>query len=173
MGVRHRLSDLVVVLVATALVASCKRSPPRNEVAPPPPVDHLAPDEVVEGNERAFGLPLPRDSKVEARFAASVHVTSVLAPEKLANFVRARVKGGAITAGGAATKMDDVTAVADPARVLSIEVRETRGHPLAKSEMIVRDTTPPPFDPTLSEEERWKRAGLTPSGKVLDPSRLE
>jgi hypothetical protein len=171
MGVRDRLIFLGAGCLA--VLSACKRNAPPVPVDAAAPVDHLAPGEIVEGKDRAFGLPLPRDSKVEARFAGSVHVTSILAPESLANFVRARVKDGVITAGGAATKLENVVAVADPARVLTIEVRPTQGHPIAKSEMIVRDTTPPPFDPNLSEEERWRRAGLTPSGELLDPKHLE
>ena len=34
-------------------------------------------------------------------------------------------------------------------------------------EMVVRDRTPPPVEEGLTEEERWRQAGMTPDGKVL------
>ena len=58
------------------------------------PPDHLVPSEVVEGKERAFGLPLPAPRSVAARFEKTVHVQTPLTPEELVNFVRPRVKDG-------------------------------------------------------------------------------
>ena len=37
-------------------------------------------------------------------------------------------------------------------------------------ELVVRDLTPPPVVPGLSEEERWRRTGLRPNGQPLDPN---
>ncbi|MCC6645382.1 MAG: hypothetical protein IT374_07425 [Polyangiaceae bacterium] len=39
------------------------------------------------------------------------------------------------------------------------------------TEISLQDLTPPPVDTTLTEEERWRRAGLKPTGEVLDPTR--
>ena len=36
----------------------------------------------------------------------------------------------------------------------------------ARSEMTIRDVTPPPVEPGLSEEERWRKAGFSPQGKI-------
>ena len=102
MGYRSRLNArlLARLLAAAALTlgalacSSCKRKTeerPKTEEAPP---DRLAPGEVVEGAERAFGLPLPRASHVAGRFATSAHVTSTVTPEQLSNFVRKRVTEG-------------------------------------------------------------------------------
>ena len=97
MGARRRLTTAVLALALVSACSSCKRKQdqaPKTEEAPP---DRLAPGELVEGTEKAFGLPLPRVSKVAARFRASVDITSTATPEQLANFVRARVKDGKIT----------------------------------------------------------------------------
>jgi len=174
MGARRRLSTVVLALAfgATAC-SSCKRKEedaPKTEQAPP---DRLAPGELVEGTERAFGLPLPRLSRVAGRFQTSVDITSTATPEQLANFVRARVKEGKVTQGTSSTKLDDVVPRDDKNKRLTIEVRPVRAGNGNHSEMVVRDTTPPPGDPTLSEEERWKKAGMTPNGKLLDPKRVE
>ena len=38
---------------------------------------------------------------------------------------------------------------------------------------VIKDVTPPPVEQGLSEEERWRRHGLTKDGQVLDPTKLE
>ncbi|MDB4940479.1 MAG: hypothetical protein JWP97_13 [Labilithrix sp.] len=175
MGVRRRLSaHALALLVASLGVAgvSCKRKPPPHvEEAPP---DRLAPDEVVEGNDKAFGLPLPRACKVTARFRESARVTSTVTPEQLSNFVRKRVTDGTVTPGTSSTKLDNVVPRDDKQKRLGIEIRPLHSPDGFKSEMIVRDTTPPPFDPSLTEDQRWQKAGLTPGGtQLLDPKHLE
>lgn len=173
MGARRRLIFTATVLLTAGLSAcsSCKRhdDPPPQEKPP----DRLAPNEVVEGKERAFGLPLPRASHVKARFPTTVHVLSPLTPEELTNFVRARVKDGKVIPGASVTTLFDVTPLGDPKKQLTIDVRTVRLADGTRSEMVVRDTTPPPVEPGLSDEERWKKAGLTPTGKVADPKHLQ
>ncbi|CAN5917692.1 hypothetical protein BH11MYX4_BH11MYX4_13510 [soil metagenome] len=174
MGSRRRLTTVALALaLAATACSSCKRKTegPKTEDAPPP--DRLAPGEIVEGTEHAFGLPLPRASHVAARFQSSVDVTSTVTPEQLANFVRARVKEGKVTQGTSSTKLEDVIPRDDKNRRLTIEVRPLRAGNGNRSEMVVRDTTPPPGDPKLTEEERWKKAGMTPTGQLLDPKRVE
>lgn len=172
MGTRRRLTALTVLLgVGVAACSSCKpKEQPRTETKPP---DHLVPNEVVEGKERAFGLPLPRYTRVAARFGKTVHVQTPLSPEELVNFVRARVKDGKVTPGTSGTQLFDVTPVGDPQKRLTIDVRLYRGGDGNHSEMIVRDTTPAPVEPGLTDEQRWQKAGLTPSGQIADPRKLQ
>lgn len=169
MVARVRLTLVCAVLLASV---GCKRKPPP-EPAPPPPVDRLAPNEVAEGKDKAFALPLPRHAKITGRFDTSVTVRSPLLPEELANFVRARVKEGNVVAGGAATRFEDVIVPAEPQRRLTIEVRRPPLTGDARSEMTVRDTTPPPVEPNLTDEDRWKKAGFGPDGKLLDPKQAQ
>lgn len=175
MVARLRLTRAVAIAFsAAALSAACKSKQAPPEPPPPPaPVDHLATNEVVEGKEKAFALPLPFYSQVTGRFQTSITVRSALKPEELANFVRARVKEGNIVVGGASTTFENVIVPAEPARKLTIEVRRTRLTGDARSEMTIRDVTPPPFDTSGSEEDRWKRAGLNAQGKPLDPNHTE
>lgn len=162
------------LLATAALAAACKSKPPPSDPPPPaPPPDHLATNEVVEGKDKAFALPLPYHAQVTGRFRDSVHIRSPLKPEELANFVRTRVKEGNVIAGGASTTFENVVVPAEPARRLSIEVRRTRLTGDARSEMTVRDVTPPPVEPGLSEEERWRKAGFSPDGKPIDPSQTQ
>jgi hypothetical protein len=162
------------VVAMAALAAACKSKPPPSDSAPPPPPpDHLATNEVVEGKEKAFALPLPFHAQVTGRFKDAITVRSALKPEELANFVRSRVKEGNVIAGGASTTFENVIVPAEPARRLSIEVRRTRLTGDARSEMTVRDVTPLPVEPGLSEEERWRKAGFTPQGKPIDPAQTQ
>src|SRR3954470_6131418 len=108
MGSRRRLITLALALAfGASACSSCRRKNEESKTEAPPP-DRLAPGEVVEGSERAFGLPLPRASRVAARFATSAHITSTVTPEQLANFVRSRVKEGNVTQGTSSTKLENV-----------------------------------------------------------------
>jgi len=166
------LVGLTVVLTASATAcSSCKRKEEQpTEVKPP---DHLAPSEVVEGKERAFGLPLPRDAHVAARFEKSIHVQTTLSPEDLVNYVRARVKDGTVTPGTSVTQLVNVAPSNEPEKRLTNDVRLYRGGDGYHSEMTVRDSTPPPVEPGLTDEQRWQKAGMTPSGKIADPKKLQ
>jgi len=179
MGVRRGLIfsgagvTLACLAFACLTLGACKT---RNDAPTPPetrPPDHLAPDEVVEGKERAFGLPLPRVGHVDARFATSVLVSTPLTPEQLVNFVRKRVKDGKDVPGASVTRLEQVVPRDDDKKRLDIEVRPKKSGEGMRSEMVVRDATPPPTEPGLSDEERWRRAGLKPDGTLLDPKKLQ
>jgi hypothetical protein len=51
---------------------------------------------------------------------------------------------------------------------VTIEITDRSG----QVELVVRDLTPPPIPQGLSDEERWKRAGLRPDGTPIDPSKV-
>lgn len=184
MGTRRRLSALrprvrvrvrVVMLAVSGVLAcsSCKPQdkPPSEQTKPP---DHLVTGEAVEGKDRAFGLPLPRLARVEARFERTIDVYSALSPEDLVNFVRARVKDGKVTPGSSSTLLVEVVPLGDPQKRLTIDVRPFHGGDGSmRSEMVVHDTTPIPAEPGLSDEQRWQKAGLTPSGQIADPRNLK
>lgn len=173
MGVRSRLIRAAGVAVTLCMLAGCKsanKEPSRKTASVP--LDHLAKDEVVEGSLKAFGLPLPQTAKILSEYDGTSRIVCTLTTEQLANFVRARVSGGSIVAGASGTRFDDVSLRSDPTKKLAIEVRVARDA-YARSEMTVRDTTPKAPTPGLSDDERWKRAGLKPDGTPLDPKRME
>lgn len=175
MGARGRL--IVLVALVAVGTGACKRkeqAPP----APAPPVapsaDRLAKGEIPEGSERAFTLPLPLHSKVRARFGTSVHVASPHTPEELANFVRVRVKDGQTSTTESETRFDRVLVTKDPSKALTIEVRP--GAAMSgeyRSQMVISDVTPPPDEPGLTTEDRYRKAGLSPDGKLLDRKHLQ
>ena len=104
----------------------------------------------------------------QAAFDAVFAVGEIPA-ERVANYVRARVLAGNVETGPAKTIFSRATVKSAPQRVIRIEV-VSRAH---VSELVVRDETRQPPERGLSVEERWRRNGLTPDGKVLDPTHLE
>lgn len=172
---RHRVATtastaFVPLLLPLLLVfAGCRKPPPSLTDAGPP--DHLTKNEAVEGKDKAFALPLPHAAKVYMRFPTSVHVHSTLKPEDLANFVRPRVKSGRVLIGATMTTFENVIVPAEPKRQITIEIRPGRDF---RSEMVVRDVTPPPPpDPNESQADRMHKAGLTPDGKLIDPKHMQ
>jgi hypothetical protein len=170
LGARALCGALCGVLLA------CHRPTPAPEPvasasAPPPVVrDQLAVGELLEGSEQAFGLKLPRGIHIEETFATVVFAQGSLKAADVANYIRSRVTGGAVHVGAAATIFDQVFTPGYPSRPLSIHVE-----PLPRSggtRIEVRDTTPPPALEGATEAERWKAAGLTPEGRVADPTHL-
>jgi hypothetical protein len=132
------------------------------------PVDHLAPGELLEGTEKAFGLVLPRGMHVQNALMSSVWAVGTVKMDDMANYVRVRVRGGTGTRGVVGTVFDNVTAPAEPNRILHIMVSRLPASDGCRIE--VRDITPaPPLPIPTTEVERFRAAGLTPDGKFIDP----
>jgi hypothetical protein len=125
--------------------------------------DTTLPGEIAEGAEQAFGLPLPRDMQVTARLKDAVYANGKLPFEPLANYVRDRVLAERVDTGPNKTVFVNAAVKSSPTKLVDVEVVSRHG----SVQMVVRDRHRPPPEPGLSEEERWKRAGLTPKGKVI------
>jgi hypothetical protein len=166
----------VVAALALATTSGCRRRPPpeAREVAvtsatPARPADHALPDEIAEGKDLAFGLPIPRQMRVIGHFDDVVFATGDVRPELVANYVRQRVIAEHVETGPAKTVFTGVTLRAHPERTLRVDVISRNGD----TDLTVRDETRPPAREGLSEAERWKAQGLTPKGAPLDPTHLE
>ena len=166
----------IVAAIARAPTAGCKRPPPPAPLATPPvasasarPADHALPDEIAEGAEKAFGLPIPRQMRVVGRFDDVVFASGDVAPELVANYVRQRVIASHVETGPAKTVFTGVTLRVAPIHTLRVDVISRNGD----TELTVRDETRPPAREGLTEAERWKELGLSPKGTPLDPTRLE
>jgi hypothetical protein len=169
----------IAVVVCASASAACDRgeaSPaPAVEVTPgtatpaPAPRDHLVPGELIEGTERAFGLTLPRGSTVESAFAQQVVAGCRSKATDVANYIRPRVSMGTVAVGAASTIFERVQVPTDPGRELVIRVEDAA---LGGSRITVRDVTPPPVDPNLTDEQRWRQAGMAGGGRVADPTHL-
>lgn len=168
-------------LVALATVASACRNDadgsadvvgaaaPSSSAVPMRPVDRLAPGELAEGNQSAFGIPVPRGMRLDANFADAAHVVGTVRAEDVANYVRERVQVDRVEIGAARTVFPRAFVKGDPSkRVFQIEV--IADGPTTR--LVIRDLTRPPAEPGLSEEERWRKAGFSPNGEPLNPREL-
>jgi len=165
-----------VLLLGGFALASCHRhhdgEPDGSSLAAAPDAgkDRLAAGELVDGPQRAFELRLPAGIQVREAFASVVYAGGAIDPMKVANYLRAQVKGGSISVGAAATVFDQVTAAANPKRALRIRV-DSVGQGRATL-LEVRDVTPVPLPAASSTTERWRQVGLTPDGRLIDPAHL-
>lgn len=134
------------------------------------PIDRLAPGELGEGKADAFGLTLPRELVIDARFPEAVHASGPVTPEALANYVRTRVDVAHVEIGAARTVFPRARIKAGAAeKTYRIEVVPDG----ARTRLVVRDITPAPTIQGISEEERWRRAGMKPNGELIAPNKQQ
>jgi hypothetical protein len=168
-GALGRKRTALAIGVACALVGCSRKEPP------PPPApraavsstafDRLLPGELAEGNERALGLAVPRDMHLERVFDDSAVARGRVGAEALANYVRKRVDAKTVEIGAARTLFPKAHVKGQPdEKTVRIEV--ARDHDATV--LFLFDTTPPTIPPGLTEDERWRKAGVI-RGKPFDP----
>ena len=137
--------------------------------APEVPVDHLAPGELLEGTEKAFDVTLPRGLHVDGTFTDSVIASGPLSVHPLVAYFRARLQNGDLREGSASATFDRVTVADKAERPLSVHIAKAGDG----VHVEIRDLTPVPAPPLPDEAARWKHVGLTPNGRLLDPTHLD
>jgi hypothetical protein len=144
----------------------------RLDTPPPsaPPADHLGPDELIEGTEKAFGVTLPRGLAVEQRYPDTVYAAGTMAVHALVLYLRPRLQGGALRESEKVATFEHVTVAGLPPYTeltihLAVALNQTR--------VEMTSTTHPPALDLPNEAARWRQIGLTPSGKILDPTHLD
>ena len=172
--------------VACALASGgCRRAPPEadgNTTGPggPPaggaaptataaPLDHLAAGELVEGTEQAFGLTLPRGVHVESEDKGDVHAVGLVSLHALVKYLHAHVQESDLDEGDQYATFRKVKLHGKPGALYEMHLAPAgfRG-----TSLLVQDVTPVAMPDLPDEAARWKAAGLTPAGKVLDPTHL-
>jgi hypothetical protein len=133
------------------------------------PADHLAPGELLEGADDAFGLTLPQKLRVDSAFAQVVYASGTVAVHPLASYFSARLQGGNLREGDMAATFEHVHVPTRPERELAVHIAGIGQ--MARVE--IRDTTPPQIPALSDERARWKRVGTTPQGHLLDPTHLD
>jgi hypothetical protein len=151
-----------------------QETPPAPSVAAsppvaPPPVDHLAPGELIEGTAQAFGLTLPRGLVIEGAFHDLVIASGPVAVHPFVQYLRARLQGGGVREGETSATFDRVQVAAKPGPELRVHI----GISPEGVRVEIRDVTPPNIPPAPDEVTRWRRVGLTPDGHLADPSHIE
>jgi hypothetical protein len=134
------------------------------------PMDRLAPGELAPGDTVVFGFRAPRALRLQAQFPKSAHLRGPASPEAVANYVRERVAVKHVEIAATRTVFPRARIKqGDPDHIYRIEVVPIRG----ETEVVIRDITAAPTVQGVTEKERWKRAGMTPDGKLADPNSLE
>lgn len=172
------LRGRVAACVALVALAACQKDASQvlaQDAAPtaasaPPPADHLAKGELLEGPDKAFSLTLPKGTRVDHAYAKVVFASGPFLPEDVANYVRARVRDGSVVLGASATSFTGVRVPASPDVVLDVRVQPGENGGTA---IEVRDSTPAQAPDLPDEESRWRAAGLKPNGQPLDPLHMQ
>ncbi len=134
-----------------------------------PPADHLAPDELVEGSQKALGVGLPRDLEITHSFVDVVSATGPVSVHALVQYFAARLEGGNLREGKEAATFEHVHARGVPEPELLVRIASVLGG----SRLEIHKVPHLPA-PTLPDEaSRWRQAGLTPQGKLIDPMHLD
>jgi hypothetical protein len=165
------------VLAALGLAACSKdTAPAAQQTAPAPPapsvvpLDHLGPDELVEGTEKAFGVTLPRGLRVDGRFPDVIHTSGTMTVHSLVLYFRPRFQGGSVREGERSATFEHVTAPGSPPDTeLMLHVSVVPGRTLvdvAATPLVHASAFP-------DQASRWRAEGLTPDGKILDKTHLE
>jgi hypothetical protein len=125
---------------------------------------------LAEGSEEAFGLKLPREVQIERKQLGSVRAIGPVGVHALVKYVRTRIADGRRVEGDTFASFEDVRLHGQPGVVYRIRMTEL---PPRGSLLEIDDVTPPPVPDLPNEAARWKQVGLTPNGKVLDPTHLD
>lgn len=153
MGACNREPEVVGAAASSAPSAPAK-----------PPVDRLAPDELLPGTEQVFGLPLPRGLRLERKFPDAAHAVGDVPSQDLIEYVSRHVTTPRLELVPPRAIFAKVGIRGQPAdRVYDIEISATG----PTTRLVVRDVTPPPAPQGASEAELWRKAGLTPDGRLL------
>ncbi len=157
---------------STPSVASGDAPASKLDTPPPPtpPVDHLGPNELVESTDRVFGVALPRGLDVEKRYPDYIYATGTMTVHALVLYFRSRLQGGALRESEKVATFEHVTTPGlAPYTELLIHFATTG----TRTSVELSSTTHPPAPVLPDEAARWRQVGLTPNGKLLDPTHLD
>lgn len=123
------------------------------------------------GTEKAFGIPVPRELHVKARFSKSVHLAGRAKAADLTEYFRGYVLVDHLELSGTETIFPLVRIKgANDKRVFRITISEIGK---TDSEVIIEDVTPPPPTPGLTEDQRWEQVGMNPDGTLKNRLQLK
>jgi hypothetical protein len=164
-----------LALSALLLCAACHPKPapaPASsaEVASATPVDRLTPEELNAGSSSIWGFSVPQEMHIEHHYREAAYMIGPVKPDALSNYVRDRVLVSHVEIGAGRTIFPNAHIKGGaPDGVYEFDVIPEPG----ATRLVIHDLTPPKVQPGLTDEERWRQAGLTPQGRPLDPKKFE
>jgi hypothetical protein len=165
-----------LALAASLVIAGChgKAAPaPAGSAAPssaPTPIDRLAPDELSSGSADVWGFHIPSEMRIEHHYQEAAYIIGPVKPDALSNYVRDRVIVSHVEIGAGRTIFPNARIKGGaPDRIYELDVIPEPG----ATRLVIHDITPLKVVPGLSDEERWRQAGLTPQGRPLDMKKFE
>jgi hypothetical protein len=157
------------VALWSCLLGACARPEPPKELLPMgmrlAPVDRVERGELAEGDTRVFGFKLPRDMTIESRLPKTVYAGGSVAFVALSNYVRQRVKAAKVATGPSKTVFEEAVVLRDKKHTLYVEVSKAES---GRVELVVRDRSRKMAPQGLTEEQRWRKAGMNMKGEVID-----
>ena len=167
---------VAIALAGGAAASGCHPAKPEPVQAAPrgasseaPPLDRLAAGELFEGSAKAFGLVLPRDLRVDGAFADKVYASGRASVHPVVLYLQSRLQDGDLREGEHSATFDCVRVRALPGPELRVHIAQT-GEGVA---VTFEDFTPPEIPVLPDETARWRHVGLTPDGRLADPTHVE
>lgn len=170
-------NNLAVVLSGSSLILvslglpGCKSKENQPAAAAAVTPDRLKPNEPRLSTEKAFGIPLPRELKVKARFSKSIHLAGKARAEDLTEYFRGYVLVDHLEMSGTETIFPLVRVKGSrDQRLFRIAISAPAAD---RSEVVIEDVTPPPTAPGLTEAQRWEQVGMNPDGTLKNRLQLK
>jgi hypothetical protein len=133
------------------------------------PVDHLAPGELVEGTQQAFGVALPREATITRSEPGTIYAIASVGVHPLVRYLRSRLLDSHLVEGDTFATFDHVKLHDKQDQVFRIDISAVAGGAALEWDNV----TPPPAPNLPDETARWRAVGLSPQGKILDPTHLD
>jgi hypothetical protein len=124
---------------------------------------------LLEGPAQAFGIALPRGIGIDGAFVHVVHASGQGSVAALTKYFEARLLGGEFRDGPESATFEHVRSPAQPDKDLRVHIRSWGSGVTVE----LRDITSPPAPDLPNEAARWRQVGLTPDGKLADPTHLD
>lgn len=131
--------------------------------------DRLPPGELLEGPDEFFGFSVPRGMRGHLKAPGLAEITGRVDFDKLATYTKDRI-------AVRHAEMLENQLVFRNARILGTKDRIfdlTVSRQKIGCRLEIQEVTKKRSLGGLSAEERWRRAGLRPSGGLLDPNAME
>jgi len=130
--------------------------------------DRLPAGKLLEGEELAFGFRIPKGMKLSltrklARASGDVNF------EDLSDYVKDRLVARHAEMFGARLVFPQAKIRGGDGGIYEVTLINGGREQI----LLIQDIGRPPAPVGLSEEERWKRAGLTPKGQLVDPKGMQ